>query len=65
MRPVSSFAENLHVNFRRCMSGKVNSNHIGYFAGDEPPFTQLYRAYLAVNAKVEEDLKQKKAAEPK
>jgi hypothetical protein len=32
---------------------------IGYFAGEEPPFAQLFRAYLALNEKMKEDIKRK------
>lgn len=33
---------------------------IGYFAGDEPPFGQLFRAYLALNEKMKEDVKRRR-----
>jgi hypothetical protein len=32
---------------------------IGYFAGEEPPFAQLFRSYLALNEKMKEDIKRK------
>jgi hypothetical protein len=32
---------------------------IGYFAGSEPPFGQLFREYLALNVKMKEDAKRK------
>jgi hypothetical protein len=32
---------------------------IGYFAGSEPPFAQLFKEYLALNAKMKEDVKRR------
>jgi hypothetical protein len=34
---------------------------IGYFAGDEAPFAHLFRAYLALNEKMKEDMKRRQA----
>lgn len=32
---------------------------IGYFAGSEPPFAQLFKEYLALNAKMKEEVKRR------
>ena len=42
----------------------VSMRQIGYFAGDEKPFAELFRAYQALNDKIREDF-QKKSAEAK
>lgn len=35
----------------------INIRQIGYFAGKEPPFATLFRAYLELNEKIKRDLK--------
>jgi hypothetical protein len=39
--------------------GSVNVRQIGYFAGDEPPFAALFRAYLQVNQRMREEFERK------
>ncbi len=38
---------------------------IGYFAGDEAPFAQLFRAYITLNEKMKEDVQRRRADERK
>ena len=37
----------------------VGVNQIGYFAGEEPPFAQLFKSYLQLNDKLREHMKRK------
>jgi len=38
----------------------IGINQIGYFAGDEPSFAQLFRSYAELNAKMEAEFKQRR-----
>jgi hypothetical protein len=38
---------------------------IGYFAGEEAPFAQLFRAYAALNERMREDIKRRQAESSK
>ena len=38
---------------------------IGYFAGAEPPFAKLFRAYLELNEKMKEDVKRRRQSPAK
>ena len=41
------------------MGGEIGIRQIGYFAGPEPPFAALFKAYSELNARMREDFKRK------
>ena len=40
---------------------EIQIEQIGYFAGEEPPFAELFRQYSALNTKIRESLKRQQA----